>query len=88
MNFEKLLVEYLGTFFFMFIILYTGKWYLIGATLAILAFIGGPISGGSYNPAVTLALVYANKLAKNKAIPYIIVEVLGALSAVFVMSKL
>lgn len=78
MRMNKLLVEYLGTCFLMFIILYSGKWYSIGAALAVALFLGG---GGSFNPAVTLALVYANKLAKSQAVPYIVAEIAGALSA-------
>ncbi|MCJ7801801.1 MAG: aquaporin [Candidatus Marinimicrobia bacterium] len=83
----KYLVEFLGTMFLMFVIFATGHWVAIGAALAILVLIGGPISGGAYNPAVAISLYSAGKLAKPDLIPYIIVEILGGLAAFFVYSK-
>jgi len=77
---HKYLVEFLGTMFLMFIILATGNYLAIGAALAVIAFLGGPVSGGSYNPAVTLALYHSGKLMKSDIVPYIIVEILGALA--------
>lgn len=77
---HKYLVEFLGTMFLMFIILATGNYLAIGAALAIIALLGGPVSGGSYNPAVTLALYHSGKLMKSDIVPYIIVEILGALA--------
>ena len=77
---NKYLVEFLGTMFLMYVILATGNWAAIGGALAIGALLGGPISGGSYNPAVTIALYSAGKLEKPDVVPYIIVEILGALA--------
>ena len=77
---NKYLVEFLGTMFLSFIIFSTGHYLAIGAALAIIAFLGGPISGGSYNPAVTLALYHSGKLMKSDIVPYIIVEILGGLA--------
>ena len=77
---QKYLVEFIGTFFFLSVIIFTGHPLAIGAALAIIAFLGGPISGGSYNPAVTLALYHSGKLMKSDIVPYIIVEILGALA--------
>jgi aquaporin Z len=77
---HKYLVEFLGTMFLMFIILATGNYLAIGAALAVIALLGGPVSGGSYNPAVTLALYHSGKLMKSDIVPYIIVEILGALA--------
>ena len=77
---NKYLVEFLGTMFLAFIIFATGNYLAIGAALAIGALLGGPISGGSFNPAVTLALYNSGKLMKSDIVPYIIVEILGALA--------
>jgi len=77
---HKYLVEFLGTMFLMFIILATGNYLAIGAALAVIALLGGPVSGGSYNPAITLALYNSGKLMKSDIVPYIIVEILGALA--------
>jgi len=80
---SKYLIEFLGTMFLMFVILATGNWAAIGAALAIGVLLGGAISGGAFNPAVALALYSAGKLPKADLIPYIIVEILGALGALY-----
>ena len=77
---SKYFVEFLGTMFLMFVVLATGNWAAIGAALAIGVFLAGPISGAAFNPAVVLALYSAGKLPKADLIPYIIVEILGALA--------
>jgi len=79
---HKYLVEFAGTMFLMFIILATGNWMAIGAALAICALLGGPISGGAYNPAVAIALMTSGKLSRADVIPYIIAQIAGALAAV------
>lgn len=84
---NKYLVEFLGTMFLMFVILVTGNWLAIGAALAIAIMLGGAISGGSFNPAVTVALYAAGKLSKSDVLPYIIVEILGALAAFYAFKK-
>jgi aquaporin Z len=84
---NKYLVEFLGTMFLMFVILATGNWLAIGLGLAIPVLLGGPISGGSFNPAVTIALYAAGKLSKSDIIPYIIVEILGALASFYAYKK-
>jgi aquaporin Z len=78
---NKLIVEYLGTLFLMFIILSTGNYLAIGSALAIAILLGGAISGGSFNPAVTIALWAAGKLSASDILPYIVAEIAGALSA-------
>ena len=78
---NKLIVEYLGTLFLMFIILFTGNYIAIGSALAIGILLGGTISGGSFNPAVTIALWAAGKLSAADILPYIVAEIAGALSA-------
>lgn len=80
---NKYLVEFLGTMFLMFVIFATGNWVAIGAALAIIALVGGPISGGAFNPAVAISLYAADKLPKSDLIPYIIVQILGALGAFY-----
>jgi glycerol uptake facilitator-like aquaporin len=69
--------------FLMFVIFATGNWAAIGAALAIGVLLGGAVSGGAFNPAVAIALYSAGKLPKADLIPYIIVEILGALGALY-----
>lgn len=78
---NKYLVEFLGTLFFLYVILATGNWIAIGAALAIAILIGGPISGGSFNPAVTIMMVAAGKFPRSDLVPYILAEVAGGLTA-------
>ena len=84
---NKYIVEFLGTMFLVFVIFATGNWAAIGAALAIGVLLGGPISGGSFNPAVTISLYSAGKLAKADVLPYIIVEILGGLAAFYAYNR-
>ncbi len=80
---NKYFVEFLGTMFLMFVIFATGHWAAIGAALAIAALLGGAISGGAYIPAVAVSLYAAGKLPKSDLMPYIVVEILGALAGFY-----
>ena len=84
---NKYLVEFLGTMFLMYVIFATGNWLAIGFGLAIPVLLGGAISGGSFNPAVTIALYASGKLSQADVLPYIIVEILGALAAFYTYTK-
>ena len=75
------LVEFLGTAFFTYVILATGNYLAIGATLALVFLLGSSISGGAFNPAVTISLLAAGKIAANDVVPYIVVQVAGGLVA-------
>jgi len=77
---NKYLVEFLGTMFLMFVIFSTGNYLAIGAALALVVFLGGPVSGGAFNPAVAVGLYSAGKLSTSDLLPYVIVEILGALA--------
>ena len=80
---NKYLVEFLGTMFLVFVIFATGNWLAIGSALAIAVLLGGAISGGAFNPAVTISLYAAGKLPKSDVMPYIIVQTLGGLLAFY-----
>jgi glycerol uptake facilitator-like aquaporin len=79
--FNKFLVEFLGTLFFLFTIISTGNALAIGASLALAIYLGGKISGGHFNPAVSVMMVVAGKLPKQDLIGYILAQVLGGLAA-------
>jgi aquaporin Z len=76
---NKYLVEFLGTMFLVFVIFATGNYLAIGAALAIGVLLGGAISGGAFNPAVAIAMMYAGKLPRSDLMPYIIAQVAGGL---------
>ena len=77
---NKYIVEFLGTLFLVFVIFATGNYLAIGAALAVAVLLGGAISGGAFNPAVTIALMYAGKLSRADLIPYIVAQIAGALA--------
>jgi glycerol uptake facilitator-like aquaporin len=77
---HKFLVEFLGTMFLVFVIFATGNYLAIGAALAVAVLLGGAISGGAFNPAVAIALMYAGKLSRTDLIPYIVAQVAGGLA--------
>ncbi len=79
---KKYIVEFLGTMFLMFIILATGNYLAIGAALALAVVLGGAISGGAFNPAVAVALMYTGKLPTKDLVPYVVAQIAGALVAV------
>lgn len=76
------LVEFLGTFIFLSVIVATGNPWAIGATLAILIFLGLDVSGGHYNPAVTLMTLYNKGIAATTAGFYIVAQVAGGILAI------
>ena len=77
----KYFVEFLGTLFFLFTILASGNAFAIGLALAIAILVGGPISGGNFNPAVSVMMTVAGKLPKKDLLPYIIAQIAGGLTA-------
>lgn len=56
-----------------------------GLTVVTGAYAFGHISGGHFNPAVTLGLVAARRFPANEAAPYIITQVVGAIAAAAVL---
>ena len=88
MNVLAILVEFLGTFIFLSVIVATGSPLAIGATLAVLCLLGGAISGGHFNPAVTLMTLYNRGIAGDNAAAYIVAQVAAGLLAVTVYNQL
>ena len=78
---NKYLVEYLGSLFFMYIILATKNALAIGAALAVAIILGGDISGGMYNPMVAVVMLVKGVLARSDFIPYVLAQIAGGLTA-------
>jgi len=53
-----------------------------GAGLVALILMFGPVSGAHFNPVVTLSEAWQKNLALNQVLPYLAVQVLGALAGV------
>ncbi|CAB4932170.1 unannotated protein [freshwater metagenome] len=84
---RKLTVEFIGTFFLMLTIGLAGSIasgvgpLAIGSALMVMIFAGGHISGGHFNPAVSLAVMLRGKLGRNEFLPYVAAQVAGAVVA-------
>lgn len=81
---NKYLVEYLGTIFFLYVIIATGNGLAIGGALALCILAGGAISGGNFNPAVSVMMAVAGKLPWRDLLPYIVCQVAGGLTALLI----
>ena len=55
--------------------------FAVGLSVLAIAYAVGSISGGHFNPAVTAGLVAAGRFDANKAVPYVIAQVLGGIAA-------
>jgi len=84
---NRYFIEFLGTMFLMFVVLATENWIAIGAAVAICILLASPISVAAFNPAVVISLYAAGKIPKSDVLPYVIVEILGALAAFYVYKK-
>jgi aquaporin Z len=93
MEIRKLLVEFIGAFFLVFVIGMTVidtdlgplAAIAIGSTLMVMVYAGGHISGGHYNPAVTLAVWVRGRIEAVEAIAYMVVQIVAGLAAAFVV---
>jgi len=83
---NKYIVELIGTFFLVLTVGCTvignGPGPLapiaIGAALMVMIFAGGHISGGHYNPAVTLGVWIRGKCDTKDVVPYMAFQIVGA----------
>ena len=88
---NKYLTEFIGTFFLVLTIgcsVIGGGPHVvpplaIGAVLMVMVYAGGHVSGGHYNPAVTLAVWMRGRCATTDVAPYWIAQIVGALAAAF-----
>lgn len=55
-----------------------------GSMLVVLILIFGPVSGGHFNPAVTMSFYIQRKISKTSALIYVLMQVLGSLLGVLV----
>jgi aquaporin Z len=96
---KKYVAEFIGTFF---LVLTVGCTVIpgatgviaplaIGAALMVMVYAGGHISGGHFNPAVTLAVFTRGRCEAKEVIPYWVAQLLAgvaaALVATFVVGK-
>lgn len=84
---NRYLTEFTGTFFLVFTI---GCGVLVGtpmvplaygASLMVMVYMGGHVSGAHYNPAVSLGLFLRGSFASSEIVPYMSAQLLGAIAA-------
>ncbi|MBY3197933.1 aquaporin Z [Rhizobium laguerreae] len=93
---KSLVAEFLGTFWLVFGgcgsavlaaaypelgIGFAGVAFAFGLTVLTMAYAVGGISGGHFNPAVSLGLTVAGRFPAARLVPYIVVQVVGAIAA-------
>ena len=77
------LVEFIGTFVFLSVILRPGEALPIAVALAAVIYFGGAVSGGHFNPAVSTMMLLKNNLSAGDYIPYVVFQVLGGVCALY-----
>lgn len=82
------LVEFLGTFLFLSVIIATNTPILIALALLLVILLGGGISGGHFNPAVSVMFWAKGALTNTDLAGYIVAQVLAGLSALTVYNYL
>lgn len=91
---KKYLVEFIGTFFLVFTVgmaVRSGAALAplaIGASLMVMVFAGGHVSGGHYNPAVTLAVWMRGKCETKDVLPYWGAQFAAAVVAALIVTYL
>lgn len=56
-----------------------------GLTVLTMAYAVGPISGGHFNPAVSVGLAVAGRFSWGELVPYVVAQVIGAVAAAGVL---
>ena len=91
---RKLGVEFIGTFFLVFTVgmaLATAGALAplaIGSVLMVMVYAGGHVSGGHYNPAVSVAVLVRRKMTSNECAAYVVTQVVAGVAAAGVVSAL
>lgn len=91
---QKLLTEFIGTFFLSLtisvsVINYEYEYmpFAIASTLMVVIYAGGHISGAHYNPAVTISVYLRGSCNKDDVLPYIASQILAAVIAALVADR-
>ena len=91
---KKYLVEFIGTFFLVLTVglaVRSGSDLAplaIGSVLACMIFAGGYVSGGHYNPAVSLGVLLRGKLDMKDFVPYVVAQLAGGVLAALIVVSL
>ncbi len=84
---KRFLVELIGTFFLTLAIALTGNPLCYGLIFAAVIYLGAHVSGGYYNPAITLALCIRGKHKKDHVARLMLGQLVGAMLALFLSAR-
>jgi aquaporin Z len=82
---NKYITEFIGTFFLVLTVGLTGNPLAIGSALMVMIYAGGHISGGHYNPAVTLAVLIRKRISVGDAMIYMGSQLAGGVAAALIV---
>jgi aquaporin Z len=88
---DRYLTELIGTFFLVLAVGFaavSGSSFgplAIGSTFMVMVYMGGHVSGGHYNPAVSLGVFLRGKMDKADVIPYMAAQLIGSMLAAIVV---
>ena len=96
---QKYLAEFLGTFSLLFLgggaaVFTAGELgnarvilvsFAFGVTVLAMAYVFGDVSGGHFNPAVTLSMAMSRRMPGRDVIPYIVAQLLGGIIGILVV---
>ncbi|HTO03409.1 MAG TPA: aquaporin [Opitutus sp.] len=91
---KKYIVEFIGTFFLVFTVGLSLRQgaplapIAIGSVLMVMIFAGGHISGGHFNPAVTLAAFLRGRCDRKDVLPYWIAQFLAGLAGALLVNAM
>lgn len=92
---NKLIVEFIGTFFLVLtiglsVIGGAGSFapFAIAAGLMVMIYAGGHVSGAHYNPAVTIAVLLRGRATPKEVGPYWLAQIVGAVLAALAVKAL
>lgn len=74
---NKILMEFVGTLFFVYVALATKQPLAIGATLALLIY----MTNGNFNPVFSIVMATVGKIQMHDLLPYVVSQVAGGLAA-------
>jgi glycerol uptake facilitator-like aquaporin len=77
----NIIAEFIGTFIFISVVLATGQAIPIGLALAAVIYFGGGISGGHFNPSITVMAAVKGSISIETAIGYVVAQCLAGLCA-------
>ena len=100
---QRLTAEFLGTFVLVFggcgtavlaagvpdvSVGYLGVAFAFGLSVMVMAYAVGHISGGHFNPAITLGMAASGRFSWRDVLPYIVAQVLAAIAAAALLDVL